>query len=118
MKLALLALGAAAVAFGAAPADARHHGYRHHGRACAHWRHGHCVRWINHGYMVSMARHGGYDVGYSFGPDYEYTEFSALPLPIVTRYHLSENERYVVRNGSVYVVSPRTYRVIRVVREH
>src|SRR5438477_3259798 len=111
MKM-LLALGAAAIALSAAPADAQ---YRHHGRGCAMWRHGHCVRWMTHGYMVSTARHGGYRVGYAFGPNYSYTEFGALPPPIVTRYRLRENFRYVNENGRVYVVSPDTYRVVRVI---
>ena len=100
MKLAFLAIGAAAVALSAAPADARHYG---HHVACAKWRHGHCV-------VMS-----GYKVGYAFGPTYDYTEFSALPPPIVTRYHLRENYRYVNRHGNIYVVSPHTYRVIRVI---
>ena len=57
-----------------------------------------------------------YHVGYSFGPTYTYTDFSALPQPIVTRYHLRDNYRYVNENGYVYVVSPKTYRVTRVIR--
>jgi len=66
----------------------------------------------------AVARHHHvtvYRVGYSFGPSYSYTEYSALPQPIVTRYHLRDNFRYVNRDGYVYVVSPRTYRVVRVI---
>jgi len=86
MKKTLLALGAAAVALSAAPADARH---RHH---------------------VTV-----YRVGYMFGPDYTYTDYTALPQPIVTRYHLRDNFRYVNRNGVIYVVNPHSYRVVRVI---
>jgi hypothetical protein len=100
MNRAFLAIGAAAVALSAAPADARHYG-RH--VACTKMRHGRCVR------------ADVYRVGYAFGPSYGYTEYSALPQPIVTRYHLRENFRYVNRNGRVYVVNPTTYRVIRVI---
>jgi hypothetical protein len=84
----LLAVAAAAVALTATPALARHH--------------------HNH---VTV-----YRVGYAFGPSYSYTDYSALPQPIVTRYHLRDNFRYVNDNGYVYVVNPRTYRVVRVIR--
>ena len=87
MKLAFLAIGAAAVALSAAPAEARHH----------------------HRHMVA------YRVGYMFGPDYAYSDYGALPPPVVTRYHLRENFRYVNRNGIVYVVNPHSYRVVRVI---
>lgn len=86
MSKTLLAVAAAAAAIAATPALARHH-------------------------HVTV-----YHVGYSFGPDYTYTEFSALPQPVVTRYHLRESYRYVDMNGYVYVVSPSTYRVVRVIR--
>lgn len=86
MSKTILAVAAAAVAM-ATPAVARHH---HH---------------------VTV-----YRVGYAFGPSYSYTEYNALPQPIVTRYHLRDNFRYVNNNGYVYVVNPRTYRVVRVIR--
>ena len=57
-----------------------------------------------------------YRVGYSFGPSYTYTEYSTLPQPIVTRYHLRDTFRYVNENGYVYVVNPHSYRVVRVIR--
>ena len=85
MKFLTLALVGAAVAVTAAPADARH-----------------------------PSREAAYRVGYAFGPRYGYTEFTALPPPMVTRYHLRNNFRYVHRDGFVYVVNPRTYRVVRV----
>lgn len=56
------------------------------------------------------------NVGYDFGPTYTYTDFTALPQPIVTRYHLHRHFRYVNQNGFVYVVNPNTYRVVRVIR--
>jgi hypothetical protein len=113
MTRTLLAFGAAAVALTATsvPAEARHHGHAYaYGHAtCAKWRHGHCVRWRHGRHMAS------YRVGYVFGPDYAYTDLGALPRPLVTRYNLRDNFRYVNRNGVVYVVSPRTYRVVRVI---
>jgi len=117
MTKTILALGAAAVALSATPALAdRHHdnGWRHHARMCAKWRHGHCVRWMNRGYSMSMARHDRYRVGYRFGPDYGYTAYSALPQPYVTRYHLSPDNRYVYTNNQVYVVDPTTYAITRI----
>jgi hypothetical protein len=86
MKKTILALAAAAVALTGTAAEARHH-------------------------HVTV-----YRVGYAFGPSYTYTDYSALPQPIVTRYHLRDNFRYVYNNGYVYVVNPHTYRVVRVVR--
>lgn len=111
MMKALLAIGAAAVALAALPADAHN---RHHGRTCVEMRHGHCVRWNNHGYMVSTARHNRYRVGYVFGPSYDYTAYSALPQPYVTRYHLSPDYRYVYTNNQIYVVDPATYAITRI----
>ena len=66
----------------------------------------------------ALARHpqmDGYRVGYAFGPSYSYTDYDTLPQPIVTRYHLRNNFRYVNENGRVYVVNPQTYRVVRVI---
>ena len=110
MKLALLTITGAAVALTAMPADAQPYG-RHYGRnaACAQGRHGDCARWRNGRHMA------GYRVGYTFGPRFGYTEYSALPPPIITRYGLRENYRYVNRNGVVYVVNPHSYRVVRVI---
>jgi hypothetical protein len=88
MPKTLLAVAAAAVALTATPAVARHH--HHH---------------------ITV-----YRVGYAFGPSYTYTDYTALPQPIVTRYHLRDNFRYVNDNGYVYVVNPHTYRVVRVIR--
>ena len=95
----LLALGVAAVALSATPSEARRTGPV----TCAHWRHGQCVAWRSR-----------YNVGYVFGPSYNYVDVAALPGPVVTRYHLGPRFRYVNDNGTVYVVNPRTYRVVRV----
>ncbi len=101
MTKALFAFGVAAAALTvAAPADARRTGPV----TCAQWRHGHCVTWRSR-----------YNVGYTFGPSYSYTDFGALPGPVVTRYRLGHNYRYVNENGYVYVVNPRNYRVVRVI---
>jgi hypothetical protein len=121
MNKFILGLGAAAVALTATPAMAdRHHdnGYRHHGRECAKWRHGHCVRWNNYGYRMSMsrhARHAMWRTGYVFGPRYTYTSYRALPRGYVTRYDLNPDYRYVYRDNYIYVVNPRTYAVERVI---
>lgn len=107
---AFLALGAAAVAFTAAPADARH--YTNISK-CTKYHHGRCVAW--HRMTRREARREGYDVGYNFGPNYSYADIASLPRPIVTRYHLRPTFRYVNENGRVYVVNPNTYRVVRVI---
>ncbi|HEY8434107.1 MAG TPA: hypothetical protein VIK68_05775 [Sphingomicrobium sp.] len=97
----LLALGTAAVAVTAMPAQARHITGP---VTCAHWRHHRCV-----------AFRPRYSVGYMFGPSYSYIAPSALPSPFVTRYRLGPHFRYVRQNGYIYVVNPRTYRVVRVI---
>jgi hypothetical protein len=114
MKL-LLAIAAAGVVMTATAADARHHAYRHHARTCVKMRHGHCVRWSNHGYAMSTARHARYKVGYRFGPSYAYTNLSALPPTYVRRYDLNPDYRYVYRDNYIYVVDPTTYAVTRVI---
>ena len=110
MKYVLLSLAGAAIAFSAVPAVASHS----HDATCAKHENGRCTAWRD------MSRHeahrAAYRVGYAFGPSYAYTEFAALPQPLVTRYHLEDNFRYVQSNGFVYVVNPRTYRVVRVIR--
>lgn len=99
MKI-FLTLGVAAAALAVAPAEARHTGPM----TCARWHHGHCEVWRSR-----------YNVGYAFGPTYAYTDYGALPVPIVHRYHLRDNFRYVNQDGYVYVVNPDTYRVVRVI---
>jgi hypothetical protein len=110
MTKALLAIGAAAVALSATPADARRH-YTNH-VACARWHHGRCVAW--HRLTVRQARRAGYRVGYVFGPNYSYTAYNTLPRPYVTRYHLSPDYRYVYNGNTVYVVDPTTYAITRI----
>src|SRR3954471_8623274 len=111
MTRTLLALGAAAVALTAMPAQARHYS---NVRQCVKYRHGHCAAWRQR--TRRQARNAGYRVGYNFGPNYSYSDIDALPGPVVTRYHLGSNFRYVNRDGNVYVVNPRTYRVVRVIQ--
>ena len=107
-KIALI--GAAAVVLTAVPAEAKR--YTNH-VACSKYRHGRCIAW--HRMTVKQARRAGYRVGYNFGPTYAYTDIGALPQPIVTRYHLRPTFRYVNQDRFVYVVNPRTYRVVRVI---
>jgi hypothetical protein len=75
-------------------------------------RHGRSVAWkrLTRGAAIRQ----GYRLGYNFGPDYAYTDLSALPQPVVTRYRLGDF-RYVNRDGFVYVVNPNSYRVVRVI---
>ena len=111
MIKAMLALGAAAVAFTAAPVQARHYTNI---TQCTKYRHGRCIQWTR--LTRHQARMAGYRVGYNFGPNYAYTDLGTLPQPVVTRYHLGDNFRYVNRDGYVYVVNPNTYRVVRVIQ--
>jgi hypothetical protein len=111
MTKVLLALGAAAVALNANPAEARRH-YTNH-VACVKYRHGRCIAW--HRMTRAQARRAGYRVGYAFGPSFGYTDFGALPQPVVTHYHLGPHFRYVNQDGYIYVVNPNTYRVVRVI---
>src|SRR4051795_7067439 len=108
MKKTFLAIGAAAIALTAMPAGARHYTNI---TQCTRYRHGTCVQWRQ--LSRGEARRAGFDVGYNFGPHYAYSDLGALPEPLVTRYHLGDNFRYVNRNGYVYVVNPNTYRVVR-----
>ena len=71
---------------------------------CAHRHHGVCT-----------AVRPRFNVGYAFSPSYGYTAFDTLPSPFVTRYRLHDNFRYVNQDGFVYVVNPRTNRVVRVI---
>ncbi len=111
MTKLMLALGVAAVTLPATPSIARRH-YSNEVR-CTKYRHGRCVAW--HRLTRGAAERQAYRVGYAFGPNYGYTTYAALPGTIVTRYHLRPNYRYVSTNGYVYVVNPRTYRVVRVI---
>jgi hypothetical protein len=107
MKTALIALAGIAVVAAAAPVEARHYSNM---SQCTKYRHGRCVQWKR----LTRRQANAYRVGYLFGPGYGYTSYSALPQPLVSRYHLRDRDRYVYQNGNVYVVNPRTYRVIRI----
>lgn len=110
MKL-MLALGTAAVALTATPSEARRH-YTNY-TVCTMHRHGRCVAYRRLTRRQAMRR--GFPVGHMFGPNYSYVDVNTLPQPVVTRYRLGPNFRYVNENGYVYVVNPRTYRVVRVI---
>lgn len=76
-----------------------------------------CTQWRN-GVCMNKHRVKGpapYRVGYVFGPHYSYTTYSTLPQPVVTYYHLGDNDRYVYNNGYLYVVNPTTWAVERVI---
>jgi hypothetical protein len=106
-----LAVGVATVALTAGPTEARPH-YTNMTK-CQKWRHGECVKWKR--MTRAEAGRAGYRVGYNFGPNYGYTSYGALPRTVVARYNLGRNYRYVNRDGYVYQVNPRTYRVVRVI---
>ena len=110
MTKLLLAMGVAAVALTATPSEARH--YTNYTK-CTKWRHGTCV--ASRQLTRAQAERRGLPVGHVFGPNYSYVDVGTLPQPIVTRYHLGSRFRYVNENGYVYVVNPRTYRVVRVI---
>lgn len=113
MKM-LLALTGAAVVMTAAPADARnprHHHYRS-AMVCAKYRHHHCVAYRTASLRPHLVR---YRTGYVFGPSYNYTAYSALPSPYVTRYHLSPDYRYVYSGNTIYVVDPTSYAITRII---
>ena len=76
MRKILLALGAAAVALTAAPADARRYS---NVVKCTKHRHGKCVRWNR--LTRGQAERGGYNVGYDFGPNYSYVDVGSPRAP-------------------------------------
>jgi hypothetical protein len=110
MEYVLLALTGAASVLSAVPATARHYS---HDAVCTKHENGRCVAWRD--MSKREAERAAYRVGHAFGPSYAYTDFSALPPALVTRYHLRDDFRYVHSNGYVYVVNPQTYRVVRVI---
>jgi hypothetical protein len=109
MTKIFLAVGAAAVAFSAAPASAKH--YTNY-IACSKVKDGTCVAWHR---MTRNEAAKAYASGYVFGPKYDYTPFGVLPHDYVTRYSLDPDGRYVYSNGYIYVVDPTTYTVTKVI---
>ena len=109
MTKAFLALGAAAVALSALPANARQYSSV---IACSGWRNGQCVAWNR----LTKEQAAKVTVGTVFGPKYSYyVPFSSIPQTVVTQYHLSPTYRYVAADGYTYVVDPHTYAVTRVI---
>lgn len=105
----VLAIAGAAVAISGTCVDARHYSNT---IACSGWRHGECVAWNR----LTRKQAGEIKVGYVFGPHYTYySDYSSLPHPVVTEYHLTPNYRYVSADGYVYVVDPHSYAVTRVI---
>jgi hypothetical protein len=105
-----IALGVAAVAFTAAPANAKHYS---NVSKCQKWRHGECVQWKR--LTQHQARKAQWRTGYRFGPRYAYTSYRTLPRNYVSRYDLSPHYRYVYRDNYIYQVDPTTYAVTRVI---
>jgi hypothetical protein len=111
MTRTLLAIGAAAVAFTAFPAQAEKH---YSGVVvCDKVKQGVCVAYKR--LTRGAAAKATYDVGYSFGPSYSYTDVSTIPQTVVTEYGLSPSGRYVYKDGYLYEVDPSNYTVTRVI---
>lgn len=109
MTKAILALAGVAVALSSAAVDARHYSNT---IACSGWRDGQCVAWNR----LTRKQAADIKVGYEFGPNYTYySDYSSLPQPVVTQYHLSPDSRYVAADGYVYVVDPHSYAVTQVI---
>jgi hypothetical protein len=110
MNKNLLTLTGIAVAAGlaAGPVDARTYS---NVIKCSGWRNGQCVAWNR----LTTRQSREIQVGYVFPQNYTYTEFSALPQPLVTEYNLSPDARYVYSNGYIWVIDPHTYAVTRVI---
>lgn len=109
MTRTLFALGAAAVALSAIPANARQYSGA---IACSGWRNGQCVAWNR----LTKEQAAKVAVGTVFGPNYTYyVPYSSIPQTVVTQYKLSPDYRYVTADGYTYVVDPHTYAVTRVI---
>jgi len=121
----LLALAAAAVAFTAAPADAKHYVKHHKAMVCTKWRHGTCIASHRVGLARAQDVHQrnqarrqaklfamGQRVPRSYG---SWTPYDQIPQNYVTQYDLNPNYRYINRGGYIYVVDPKTYAVQRII---
>jgi hypothetical protein len=106
-----LALGAAAVAVGAVPAQAEKH--YSDVMVCKKVKDGVCVTYQR--LTRGAAARARYNVGYSFGPTYTYTDVSTIPGTVVTEYGLKPSGRYVYQDGYIYEVDPTNYTVTRVI---
>jgi hypothetical protein len=111
MTKLVLALCSAMVALTVTAAEAQQEVAKH--IRCAKWRHGECISSLGPG--PARGTPSGYAVGHLFGPNYSYSDMDSVPPSIVTRYHLRSRFRYVTQSGHIYVVDPRTYRVVRVI---
>jgi hypothetical protein len=108
MSKILMSLAVAAVAAAAVPAGAREYSTV---IKCSGYRNGQCVAWNR----LTKEQARDINVGFVFPKDYTYTQFSAIPQPVVTQYKLSPDARYVSTDGYVYVVDPTTYAVTKVI---
>jgi hypothetical protein len=121
----LLALAAAAVAFTAAPADAKHYDKHNKAMVCTKWRHGTCIAshsvGLNRAQYVhqrNQARRQAklFAMGQRVPRSYGYwTPYDQIPQTYVSQYDLNPNYRYINRGGYIYVVDPKTYAVQRII---
>ena len=121
----LLAITAAAVAFTAVPAEARHNSKQATRTVCTNWRHGTCIAshrvGLNRAQFVhqrNQARRQArlFAMGQRVPRSYGYwTPYNQIPQTYVTQYDLNPNYRYINRGGYIYVVDPKTYAVQRVI---
>ena len=106
MRKVFLTVAGVGVALTAIPAQAE----KHYSDivTCSKVKEGKCVEYkrLTRGAAARIS----YDVGYKFAPTYGFTDLTAIPPDVVTKYSLATNERYVYQNGYVYVVNPALIR--------
>lgn len=107
----ILAIGTAAVAFTAMPAQAEKH--YSNVMVCDKMKDGVCVTYKR--LTQGAANRAAWNVGYNFGPSYTYTDVKTIPAPVVTEYGLNANGRYVYKDGYLYEVDPSNYTVTKVI---
>lgn len=110
----LLALAAVAVAFTAAPAEAKPN--KKQTTVCTKWRNGQCIasRQVTNKAIQRQARL--FSTGQRVPRNYGYwTPYNQIPRTDVSQYNLNPNYRYINRGGYIYVVDPQTYAVRRVI---
>jgi Ni/Co efflux regulator RcnB len=121
----ILALTAAAVAFTAAPADAKHNKNDQGQSNCKQWSNGNCIATRSFGrdraqyvHQRNSARKQArlFAMGQRVPRNYgSWTPYNQIPQTYVSQYNLNPNYRYINRGGYIYVVDPQTYAVQRVI---
>jgi hypothetical protein len=107
----LMALGVAAIAVSAVPAQAEKH--YSDVMVCDKVKDGVCVTYKR--LTRGAAARATYNVGHVFGPSYTYTDVTQIPNNVVTQYGVTPSGRYVYQDGYLYEVDPSSYAVKRVI---